>query len=70
MSNFLLNPVIKENDFVTAYQNYIRTNQFHQAAKSLFNLMKVYEQKGNFSQLINIVMKGINDIPNRKKENR
>ena len=70
ISNFLLNPIIKETDFITAYQNYIKNTQYHQAAKSLFNLMKVYEQKGNFSQLINIVMKGINEIPNRKKENR
>ena len=68
ISNFLLNPSSKENDFIPAFQNYIKTTQFHQAAKSLFNLMKVYEQKGNFSQLINLVMKSVNDIPNKKKD--
>ena len=49
ISNFLFNPSSKENDFVPAFQNYIKTTQFHQAAKALFNLMIVYEQKGNIS---------------------
>ena len=63
---FITNGEYKENEYLSPYNFFVRNHFYLRAVRSVFIIIKMFEQTQRFREITNVIAMAIKDIPNKE----